>query len=115
MLDEAISFGSRCIKLKTGSGDLGWDETCIQLAPDEISAWSGCQRRMDARSGCANSSATRGPWCCLCRAACLPGRLAVEELRIADRLKRRIPPLVADESLQSQEDFAAFYGDSRMA
>ena len=32
MLDEAISHGSGCIKLKTGSGDFAWDKRCIQLA-----------------------------------------------------------------------------------
>ena len=31
MLDEGMSRGSTRIKLKTGSGDLGWDEDCVRL------------------------------------------------------------------------------------
>ena len=34
MLDEVISSGSRRIKLKSGSGDLAWDEDCVRVASE---------------------------------------------------------------------------------
>ncbi len=110
MLDEAISRGSGCIKLKTGSGDPGWDERCIQLAGE----WP-VRLGLDANEGWTPEQATQ-----------ILARLAEREVAFVEQpvgreawrwqeLRSRIgevkvPPLVADESLQTEEDLAAFRG-----
>lgn len=110
MLDEAISCGSGCIKLKTGSGDPGWDERCIQLAGERP-----VRLGLDVNEGWTTEQAAQ----ILPR---LPGRdVAFVEQPVSREAWRwqelrsriggtRIPPLVADESLQTEEDFAAFRG-----
>lgn len=110
MLDEAISSGSGCLKLKTGSGDLGWDERCIQLAGERP-----VRLGLDANEGWTPEQA----------AQILP-RLAGHDVAFVEQpvsretwrwreLRSRIgeaktPPLVADESLQAEEDLAALKG-----
>ncbi len=110
MLDEASSHGSSCLKLKTGSGDFVWDERCIHLALernvrlglDVNEGWTPDQaaqilpRLVELDVAFVEQPVSREIW-------------RWKELR--DRVAAaKIPPLVADESLQSQEDFANLRG-----
>jgi L-alanine-DL-glutamate epimerase-like enolase superfamily enzyme len=110
VLDEATSHGSTSIKLKTGSGDFTWDSRCIHLA-----AARNIRLGLDVNGGWTPTQA----------AGILP---KVDELHIAfveqpvgreteewRELRTRaggsrIPPLIADESLQEPEDFARLRG-----
>ena len=108
-IEEGRSAGSRHFKLKSGSGDLAWDENCVRLAlagnpdlhlsVDANAAWSPAQ------------------------AAWIIPRLPVKyiEQPVAREIERwvelrgllrnaEIPPLVADESVQSENDLAAWRG-----
>jgi len=110
MLDEAISCGSERIKLKMGSGDLGWDENCVQLASERP-----VRLGLDANEGWTPEEAVT-----------ILSRLTDHDVAFVEQpvsrdaaswreLRSRIgvakvPPLIADESLQSEEDFAALQG-----
>jgi L-Ala-D/L-Glu epimerase len=109
-LDDALSRGSSRIKLKTGSGDFDWDKRCIQLAIKR-----NVRLGLDVNEG----------WTVDQAAQILP-RLAEFDIAFVEQpvarevsswqeLRSRvaqvkIPPLVADESLQSEADFASFEG-----
>jgi L-Ala-D/L-Glu epimerase len=107
MLDEAISHGSSCIKLKTGSGDFAWDKRCIQLAVvrnirlglDVNQGWTPAQAaEILPKLGELNVTFVEQP----------VGREVAEWREVRNRAgEGRIPPLIADESLQGQEDFAS--------
>jgi L-alanine-DL-glutamate epimerase-like enolase superfamily enzyme len=110
MFDEAISSGSGCIKLKTGSGELGWDEQCIRLAAEQP-----VQFGLDANEGWTPEEAAQ----ILPRlgdrdVAFVEQPVCMEAWRWQELRSRigeaRIPPLIADESLQVEDDFAAFRG-----
>jgi L-alanine-DL-glutamate epimerase-like enolase superfamily enzyme len=110
MLDDAISAGSKRIKLKTGSGDLGWDQRCIQLAAERP-----VQVGLDANEGWTPAEA-----------ATIVSRLGYHDVAFVEQPVSRdvagwrdfrsrlgeakIPPLIADESLQSEEDFGLLHG-----
>jgi L-Ala-D/L-Glu epimerase len=107
-LDEAISCGSRCIKLKTGSGDLAWDQRCIQLVGERA-----LRLGLDANEGWTPGQAAQ----ILERLSELDvafveqpvGREASAWKELRSRTGgTKIPPLVADESIQSEDDFATF-------
>lgn len=110
MLDEAISLGSEHIKLKTGSGDLRWDENCMRLASARPVLFG-----LDANEGWTPGDAGK----LLCRPVC-QGIAFVEqpvlrEFASWDELRSRvygmkIPPLIADESLQTEGDLTALKG-----
>lgn len=110
MLDEAISLGSKSIKLKSGSGDLGWDVKCIQLAAERP-----IRLGLDANEGWTPEEA----------AQVLPrladrGVVFVEQpvcrdvwrwQELRSRLgEAKIPPLVADESARNEGDLVALRG-----
>jgi L-alanine-DL-glutamate epimerase-like enolase superfamily enzyme len=110
MLDEAASHGSTCIKLKTGSGDFAWDKRCIHLV-----AARNIRLGLDVNEGWTPAQA----------AEVLPklgelrivfveqpvGRELAEWRELRNRAgEAKIPPLVADESLQGPEDFASLQG-----
>jgi L-Ala-D/L-Glu epimerase len=110
MLDEAISRGSTSIKLKTGSGDFAWDQRCIHLAVER-----NIRLGLDVNEGWTPAQA----------AEILPklGELGIAfvEQPVAREIDQwrelraragaaRIPPLLADESLQHKEDFARLRG-----
>lgn len=110
ILDEARSHGSTCIKLKTGSGDFAWDKRCIQLAVARKSRLG-----LDVNGGWTPAQA----------AQILPKlgelKIAFVEQPVGREIANwrelrsragaaRIPPLVADESLQEQEDFVKLRG-----
>jgi L-alanine-DL-glutamate epimerase-like enolase superfamily enzyme len=110
LLDEGISRGSNHVKLKTGSGDPGWDEACLRLAGEQP-----IQLGLDANGGWTLEQAVK----ILSSAACRDV-VFVEEPVSGDaahwrelRLRLRgvkIPPLVADESLQRDDDLALLKG-----
>ena len=113
MLDEAISHGSTSIKLKTGSGDFAWDKRCIQLAVarnirlglDVNGGWTPAQAaQILPKLGELNIAFVEQP----------VGRDIEEWRELRTRMgEARISPLVADESLQEQEDFAEAAGPGR--
>jgi L-Ala-D/L-Glu epimerase len=110
MLDEGISYGSERIKLKTGSGDLGWDESCVRLASKPP-----VRLGLDANEGWTPAEAEK-----------ILSRLACHEIAFVEQpvsrgascwseLRARVrgitaPPLVADESVQTEDDLAALKG-----
>ena len=106
MLDEATSHGSTFIKLKTGSGDFAWDKRCIELAAgrnirvglDVNEGWTPTQAaQILPQLGALNIAFVEQP----------VGRDTGEWEELQARAAgARIPPLVADESLQEQDDFA---------
>jgi L-alanine-DL-glutamate epimerase-like enolase superfamily enzyme len=107
-LDEAISCGSSCIKLKTGSGDLVWDKRCIQLAGERA-----VRLGLDANEGWTPGQAAQ----ILARLSGLDVAFVEQPVnRDASAWKElrsrtggtNIPPLVADESIQREDDFATF-------
>jgi L-Ala-D/L-Glu epimerase len=110
MLDEAISHGSTAIKLKTGSGDLAWDKRCIHLAVarnvrvglDVNEGWTPAQAaEILPKLGEVNIAFVEQPI----------GRDIAEWRELRTQMgEARIPPLVADESLQEQDDFARLRG-----
>ena len=110
VLDDALSRGSSCIKLKTGSGDFDWDERCIHCAVER-----NISLGLDVNEGWTLDEAAQ----ILPRLAGL-GIAFVEqpvarELSPWQELRSRlaqvtIPPLVADESLQTEADFASLRG-----
>ena len=110
MLDEGISSGSRRIKLKSGSGDRNWDEDCVRVASE-----SPIHLGLDANEGWTPAEAAE----LLSRLAPLGisfveqpvAREAVAWRELRSRVQGiKIPPVVADESLQTEEDLAAFEG-----
>ena len=110
VLDEWILSGSERIKLKTGSGDLGWDENCVRFASER-----SVRLGLDANEGWTPEDAAK----ILSRLArhdivfveqpVSRGAAFWSELRSRVR-GMKIPPLVADESLQSEDDLAALKG-----
>ena len=110
MLDEGISRGSTRFKLKTGSGDLDWDEDCVRLVGERP-----VRLALDANEGWTPEEAAK-----------ILSRLAHHDIAFVEQpvsreapcwseLRSRIggikvPPLVADESLQAEDDFAALVG-----
>ena len=110
MLDEAISHGSTAIKLKTGSGDFAWDKRCIHLAVarnvrvglDVNEAWTPAQAaEILPKLGEVKIAFVEQPI----------GRDIAEWRELRTRTgKAKVPPLVADESLQEQDDFARLRG-----
>jgi L-alanine-DL-glutamate epimerase-like enolase superfamily enzyme len=110
LLDEAISHGATSIKLKTGSGDFEWDSRCIHLAfarnirlgLDVNGAWTPIQAaQILPELGELNIAFVEQP----------VGREIEEWRELRTRMaERRISPLIADESLQEQEDFARLRG-----
>jgi len=110
VLDEARSHGSTCIKLKTGSGDFAWDKRCIQLAIarkvrlglDVNGGWTPAQAaQILPKLGELKIAFVEQP----------VGREIANWRELRSRAgAARIPPLVADESLQEQEDFVKLRG-----
>jgi L-Ala-D/L-Glu epimerase len=110
ILDEARSHGSTCIKLKTGSGDFAWDKRCIQLAVarkirlglDVNGGWTPAQAaQILPKLGELKIAFVEQP----------VGREIANWRELRSRAgAARIPPLVADESLQEQEDFVKLRG-----
>jgi L-alanine-DL-glutamate epimerase-like enolase superfamily enzyme len=110
LLDEAISHGSTFIKLKTGSGDFAWDERSIHLAGrrnvrlglDVNEGWTPAQAaQILPKLSELNVAFVEQP----------VGREIAEWRELRIRMgEGRIPSLVADESLQEQEDFARLRG-----
>jgi L-Ala-D/L-Glu epimerase len=110
VLDEARSHGSTCIKLKTGSGDFAWDKRCIQLAVarkvrlglDVNGGWTPAQAaQILPKLGELKIAFVEQP----------VGREIANWRELRSRAgAARIPPLVADESLQEQEDFVKLRG-----
>jgi L-alanine-DL-glutamate epimerase-like enolase superfamily enzyme len=108
MLDEEISSGSRRIKLKSGSGDRDWDEDCVRVA-SELPIHLG----LDANEGWTPAEAAK------LFASLAPlgisfveqpvSREAIAWKEMRSRVQGiKVPPLVADESLQTEDDLAAF-------
>ena len=110
LLDEAISYGSTSIKLKTGSGDFAWDTRCIRLAVarnirlglDVNGGWTPVQAaQILPMLGELNIAFVEQP----------VGRGIEEWRELRTRMAEgKISPLIADESLQEQEDFARLRG-----
>ena len=110
MLDEGMSRGSTRIKLKTGSGDLGWDEDCVRLIRERP-----VRLALDANEGWTPGEA-----------ASFFSRLTRYDIAFVEQpvsrdaacwseLRSRVrginvPPLVADESLQTEDDLATLAG-----
>jgi L-Ala-D/L-Glu epimerase / N-acetyl-D-glutamate racemase len=110
MIDQATLHGSTSIKLKTGSGDFAWDSRCIHLA-----VAPNIRLGIDVNGGWTPEQA----------AGILPKlgefRLAFVEQPVGREIEQwrelrtragesRIPPLIADESLQQPEDLARLQG-----
>jgi L-alanine-DL-glutamate epimerase-like enolase superfamily enzyme len=108
MLGEAISGGATVLKLKSGSGDSDWDLRCAKIVARRQLPFS-----VDANAG----------WSVDTAAALIPklqdfGIEFVEQpvakdlaawRELKNKLRERpIPPLVADESLQSDDDLRTF-------
>jgi L-alanine-DL-glutamate epimerase and related enzymes of enolase superfamily len=107
LLGEARAAGAPALKLKSGSGDPEWDRRCA-----DITARSGLPFSIDANAG----------WTPATAAGLIP-RLATHGVaffeqpvsrdiaawrELRDRLgPRTVPPLVADESLQTEADLHA--------
>ena len=110
LLDEAISHNSTSIKLKTGSGDLAWDSRCIRLAVarnirlglDVNGGWTPVQAaQILPKLGELNIAFVEQP----------VGRGIEEWRELRTRMAQgRISPLIADESLQEQQDLARLRG-----
>lgn len=109
LLDEAVALGSGYIKLKTGSGDLEWDERCIELASRRP-----VRLGLDVNEGWTPAQATE-----LLRratkAVAFVEQPVPREVEHWHELRSRlgetaIAPLIADESLQDERDLAAFTG-----
>jgi L-alanine-DL-glutamate epimerase-like enolase superfamily enzyme len=108
MLEEASSCGPPRVKLKSGSGDLAWDEDCarlvsqraVQLGLDVNEGWTAEQAaKILTRLAARNIAFIEQP---------VPAE-ACHWLELRSRLKStRVPPLIADESVQTEEDLAAF-------
>ncbi len=101
-IDEALAAGARCLKLKSGSGDLAWDEKCARLLGSR-----GVPFSLDANAAWSPAEAAR-----------IIPRLEVEfveqpvgrDLELWRELRRLCPskiPLVADESLAADADLEA--------
>jgi L-Ala-D/L-Glu epimerase len=109
LLDEAVSRGANYVKLKTGSGDPDWDKACLRLIA-ERPVWFA----LDANGGWTPEQAAKILSCPACRAVVFVEEPVSEvaswrELRL--RLRGlKIPPLVADESLQTDDDFLLLKG-----
>lgn len=110
LLDEGIARGSSHIKLKSGSGDLSWDEACLRLAGE----WP-IRLGLDANGGWTLDEAVKVLSSRACRGVAfveepVSGEVACwRELRL--RLgDTRIPPLIADESLQTDNDLGLLEG-----
>jgi L-alanine-DL-glutamate epimerase-like enolase superfamily enzyme len=110
MLDEGMSRGSTRIKLKTGSGDPGWDEDCVRLIRERP-----VRLALDANEGWTPNEAANF-FSRLTR-----HDIAFVEQRVSrdaacwSELRSRVrginvPPLVADESLQTEDDLATLAG-----
>lgn len=107
MLDEAVAQGTAFLKLKSGSGDLGWDEECVRLARQKC---CGIPLGVDANGGWTPAEASAA----IARLQGsgveyveepVSGLAAWREFR--DRLgPTPAPLLLADESLQSDDDLA---------
>ncbi len=109
MIAEGRTAGSHSFKLKSGSGDIGWDERCLRLALAEN---PDLHFSVDANAGWSPADAARiiprfqvdffeQPVSC--------ERKSWLELR-GLLGKTKIPPLVADESLQGDSDLMAWGG-----
>lgn len=112
MLDEADARGSRDFKLKSGSGDPAWDTACARRV---LRRFPEARLSIDANAG----------WSPLVAASIIRGladqRIAFFEQPVGREpscwreLRRAlgdatVPPLVADESLQSLQDLDALHG-----
>jgi len=109
MIEEGRAAGSRYFKLKSGSGDLEWDEKCVRLV---LAGNPDLRLSVDANAGWSPAEAAR-----------IIPRLAVDYVEQPVGIEpgqwaelRRllgttpIPPLIADESVQSEKDLAALRG-----
>jgi L-Ala-D/L-Glu epimerase len=110
LLDEALSCGSKCLKLKTGSGDLDWDETCLRLA----SEWP-VRLGLDANEGWTPEQAAKILFHPACGNIEFVEQPVPREVVCWNELRSRvegikISPLIADESLQTDDDLAALRG-----
>jgi L-alanine-DL-glutamate epimerase-like enolase superfamily enzyme len=108
LLAEGISRGSKRIKLKTGSGDLGWDETCLRLA----SKWP-VRLGLDANGGWTPKQAAN--ILSRCPDIVFAEQPVSREFGWWNELRSRvrgikIPLLIADESLQIDSDLASLRG-----
>jgi L-alanine-DL-glutamate epimerase-like enolase superfamily enzyme len=110
MLNEAISCGSERIKLKTGSGDLAWDETCVRyvsernvrLGLDANEGWTPDEaRRILSRLERYDIAFVEQP----------VSREAVCWSELRSRVQGvKIPPVIADESLRTEDDLPTLKG-----
>jgi L-alanine-DL-glutamate epimerase-like enolase superfamily enzyme len=110
LLDEAISRGSKRIKLKTGSGDLGWDETCLRLASERP-----IRLGLDANGGWTPEQAAKILSCQACRDIVFVEQPVSLEVGWWNELRSRVramktPSLIADESVQTDHDLASLRG-----
>jgi L-Ala-D/L-Glu epimerase len=110
MLEEGISSGSEHIKLKTGSGDLDWDENCMRFASARPVLVG-----LDANEGWTTEDAGKILSRPVCQDIAFVEQPVPRELACWDELRSRvhgmkIPPLVADESLQTEDDIVALEG-----
>ena len=111
MLDEAISHGSTCYQAEDRQRRLCLGQTMHSACRcAEYSPWPRRQRRMDARAVGTNSSETWRAEHCVRRTASRSRASKNGGSFGAERVRQGIPPLVADESLQEQEDFAKLRG-----
>jgi L-alanine-DL-glutamate epimerase-like enolase superfamily enzyme len=107
-LASAREAGAVAFKLKSGSGDADWDLACVRLV-----AAAGCPFSVDANGGWTPDGAAR-----LLPVLADLGVLYAEEpvgpaewADLRARLRgRTVPPLVADESLQTAADFDRLAG-----
>ncbi|HRJ71336.1 MAG TPA: enolase C-terminal domain-like protein [Terrimicrobiaceae bacterium] len=112
MLDEGVALGSRDFKLKSGSGDPDWDAACARQVR---SRFPEARLSLDANAGWSPGTA-----------AFLVRALADAQIAFFEQPVGRepacwrelrqtlgdapVPPLVADESLQTLEDLEALRG-----
>ncbi len=110
MLDEGIARGSTRFKLKTGSGDLGWDEDCVRLVGQRP-----VQLALDANEGWTPEEAANFFSRLTRREVAFVEQPVSREAGCWSDLRSRvrkisIPPLIADESLQTEDDLAGLAG-----
>lgn len=109
-LRDLLEEGGSCFKLKAGSGDVQWDEAFIKLARTMHPA---AQLSVDANGGWnVSEAAALIPRLSGCRLEYVeqPVPPAIENWRdLRSSLPDTgLPPLVADESLQTEQDILAF-------
>lgn len=102
---EALAAGARCLKLKSGSGDLAWDEHCAESV-----ARRGIAHGIDANAGWSPAEAAKIIPRLKVDFVEQPVGRDIEFWRELKRLCPISPPLVADESIQVDGDLEKFAG-----